>query len=93
MGPKNSLTKEELFAAAPRIAREKEIGDPTARLWRTGLAPPRSRFLQALDSMDGVRKEACAAAVCVHDREAAFRALIGGQAGTFTGQTSEVPDA
>ena len=67
MAPKNKFTKEEMVDAALRIVRSKGIDGLTAKTMADELCTSTQPVFTAFGSMDTVKQEVYAAAVCVYD--------------------------
>ena len=67
MAPKNKFTREEMIEAALRVVRAKGIDGLTAKTMAVELGTSTQPVFTGFGSMDGVKREAYAAAVRVYD--------------------------
>ena len=68
MAPKNKFTKAEMVEAALQVVRAKGLGGLTAKTMAEELGTSTQPVFTGFGSMDGVKREVCAAAVRVYDR-------------------------
>ena len=68
MAPKNKFTKAEMVEAALQVVRAKGLGGLTAKTMAEELGTSTQPVFTCFGSMDGVKREAYAAAVRVYDR-------------------------
>ncbi len=67
MAPKNKFTKEEMVEAALRVVRAKGAEGLTAKTMADALGVSTQPIFTGFGSMEGVRREVCAAALRVYD--------------------------
>ena len=70
MAPKNKFTKEAMVDAALRVVRAQGIDGLTAKTMADELGTSTQPIFTAFGSMDGVKREVCAAAMRVYERYA-----------------------
>lgn len=67
VAPKNKFTKEKMVEAAMRVVRDKGVDGLTAKTMADELGTSTQPVFTAFGSMEGVRQEVYAAAVCVYE--------------------------